>query len=158
MQHAALCGPTVFFWFWLQDMQQQQLSTKQREVLNIMQQNQFKAQSVEDEQLLARARSLMPLDSWRTAAQEQHELNRQLEPGTPTTAVDDLIVKSMLRWFKQDFFSWVRPAFRRAGESVHFPSNIFAGRKALASLNSCYWADWHHHMRLKRSAHKACLG
>lgn len=92
--------------------QQQQLSSKQREVLGILQHNQFKAKSVEDPQLMARARSLMPLDSWRTAAREQYELNRQLEPGTPTTAVDDLVVKSMLRWFKQEFFSWVRGTCR----------------------------------------------
>jgi hypothetical protein len=90
-------------------MQQQQLSSKQREVLGIVKQNQFKAQSVEDPQLLARACSLMPLDSWRESAREQYELNQQLEPGSPTTAVDDLVVQSMLQWFKRDFFTWVRP-------------------------------------------------
>jgi hypothetical protein len=76
-------------------------------VLGIIQQNQFKAQSVEDPQLMARARSLMPLDSWRAAAREEVELNRQLQPGAATTSVDDLVVKAMLKWFKQDFFSWV---------------------------------------------------
>jgi hypothetical protein len=76
-------------------------------VLGIIQQNQFKAQSVEDPQLMARARSLMPLDSWRTAAREEVELNRQLQPGAATTSVDELVVKAMLKWFKQDFFSWV---------------------------------------------------
>lgn len=110
--------PNCRFGLQKQEMQQQQLSTKQREVLGIIQQNQFKAKSVEDPQLLARARSLMPLDSWRTAAQQQYELNRQLEPGTPTIAVEDLIVKSMLRWFKQDFFSWVRPAFAQAAQAA----------------------------------------
>lgn len=89
-------------------MQHQQLNQQQQEVLGILQQNQTKAQSVEDRQLQARARSLMPLDSWRQAANEQYQLNRQLEPDTVTTAADDLVVKSMLLWFKHDFFAWVR--------------------------------------------------
>lgn len=88
--------------------QQQQLTPKQREVLGIVQQNEFKARSVEDPVLMSRARALMPLADWRAAAQAEHDLNQQLSPGTPAAAVDDLVVKSMLRWFKQDFFSWVR--------------------------------------------------
>jgi hypothetical protein len=90
-----------------EELQQQQLSSKQREVLGIVQLNQVKAKSVEDPQLMARARSLMPLDAWRETAREQYELNRQLEPGSPTTAVEDLVVQSMMQWFKRDFFSWV---------------------------------------------------
>lgn len=89
--------------------QAQQLSTKQREVLGILQQNQTKAQSVENPQLMATARSLMPqLDAWRQAAREQYDLNRELDPGTTTTSVEDLVVQAMLQWFKHDFFTWVR--------------------------------------------------
>lgn len=95
--------------------QQQQLNDQQRQVLGVIQQNQFKAQSVEDPRLFAQARSLMPLDAWRQQAREQVELNQQLQPAggggggaaTTTAAVDDLVVKSMLQWFKRDFFSWV---------------------------------------------------
>lgn len=90
--------------------QQSQLTPKQREVLGIVQQNELKARSVEDPALMARARALMPLADWRAAAQAEQDLNRQLSPGTPPAAVDDLVVKSMLRWFKQDFFSWVNNA------------------------------------------------
>ena len=92
----------------VEEAQTQQHNAKQREVLGILQANQQKALSVEDPRLFARARSLMPLEAWRQAAREQVELNRLLEPGAATPAVDDLVVQSMLRWFKQDFFSWVR--------------------------------------------------
>jgi hypothetical protein len=99
-------------------------------VLGIVQQNEFKARSVEDPALMARARALMPLVEWRAVAQAEQNLNRQLSPGTPPGAVDDLVVKSMLRWFKQDFFSWVRggsvlaPACNRRTLLCHTPLSL----------------------------------
>jgi len=91
-----------------EEAQQQQPSDRQQQVLGILRQNEVKALSVEDEQLFARARSLMPLEVWRQSARQHVELNRLLEPGSNTASVNDLVVKSMLQWFKQDFFTWVR--------------------------------------------------
>jgi hypothetical protein len=91
----------------VQQAQRSSLNPLQQQVWAIVQQNQSKAQSVEDQQLQAQALSLMPLQQWRQAAAEQVELNRLLEPGQSTAAVEDLVMKSMLQWFKQDFFSWV---------------------------------------------------
>lgn len=91
-----------------EEAQQQQPSDRQQQVLGILRENEAKALSVEDEQLFARARSLMPLEVWRQSARQHVELNRLLEPGSNTASVNDLVVKSMLQWFKQEFFVWVR--------------------------------------------------
>lgn len=94
---------------------QQQLGEQQRRVLGMVQANEFKARSVENPRLMQRAKNLMPLEAWRTAAREEYELNRQLEPGAATASVDDLVVKAMLKWFKQEFFTWVGRGARRRG-------------------------------------------
>lgn len=63
---------------------------------------------VEDAELQARARALLPLDQLRHEAQEAADLNTLLgAPASSMLGLDDFLVQGLLAFFKRDFFTWV---------------------------------------------------
>eukprot|EP00882_Tetradesmus_deserticola_P009603 GHRQ01010138.1.p2 GENE.GHRQ01010138.1~~GHRQ01010138.1.p2 ORF type:complete len:181 (+),score=91.68 GHRQ01010138.1:331-873(+) len=68
------------------------------------------ALSVEDAELQARARALLPLEQLRLESQEAADLNALLGEQQPAGSVlgrDDFLVQGLLAFFKRDFFTWV---------------------------------------------------
>jgi hypothetical protein len=69
------------------------------------------AVQVEDAELQARARALLPLDALQREAREAAELNGLLGEAQAAGGVagpNDFLVQGLLAFFKRDFFTWVR--------------------------------------------------
>jgi hypothetical protein len=69
------------------------------------------AVQVEDAELQARARALLPLDALQREAHEAAELNGLLgetQAAGGVAGLDDFLVQGLLAFFKRDFFTWVR--------------------------------------------------
>ncbi|XP_029977006.1 peptide-N(4)-(N-acetyl-beta-glucosaminyl)asparagine amidase isoform X1 [Salarias fasciatus] len=60
----------------------------------------------ENAELQQKARSAMPHQEMSSAAQSKLEEARRADPGC-RVGLEDFLVVELLRWFKQDFFSWV---------------------------------------------------
>ncbi|CAN9504156.1 unnamed protein product [Ophioblennius macclurei] len=60
----------------------------------------------ENVELQQKARTSMPHQEMASAAQHKLEEARQADPGCKV-GVEDFLVLELLRWFKQEFFSWV---------------------------------------------------
>lgn len=54
------------------------------------------------------ALSVMPLDQLRAEAREEVALNAGLGQAMSLDE-EDILTQKMMRWYKQDFFRWVRP-------------------------------------------------
>eukprot|EP00882_Tetradesmus_deserticola_P010241 GHRQ01010819.1.p1 GENE.GHRQ01010819.1~~GHRQ01010819.1.p1 ORF type:complete len:153 (+),score=68.09 GHRQ01010819.1:653-1111(+) len=70
----------------------------------------YAALQVEDAELQARARALLPLEQLRLESQEAADLNALLGEQQPAGSVlgrDDFLVQGLLAFFKRDFFTWV---------------------------------------------------
>lgn len=74
-----------------------------------------KAQGYEDELAQAMALSVMPLEGLQAAAAEAAALSRAMGE-QPALDEQEALAQELLRWFKQDFFSWVNnPPCERCG-------------------------------------------
>jgi hypothetical protein len=107
------------------------------------------AVQVEDAELQARARALLPLDALRREAQEAAELNALLGEQAAAGGVaglDDFLVQGLLAFFKRDFFSWVRgwgagsAAGQRGRDTAELDASVTWSNRPCASIqyaNSC---------------------